>query len=140
MPPPPPFEDDPVSPGAAAREGGGGDGRSERLLANGRRVVRFANGTLKDVTPTSSGAVSTVYFTNGDVKRTRPGGAVEYFYAEVETWHATHPGGTEVYHFPSGQTEMHGPNGYKEILFPDGLLRRVFPDGREEDEIERSVS
>ena len=141
VPPPPPFEDDPASPGAAAREGGGGgDGRSERLLANGRRVVRFANGTLKDVTPTSSGAVSTVYFTNGDVKRTRPGGAVEYFYAEVETWHATHPGGTEVYHFPSGQTEMHGPNGYKEILFPDGLLRRVFPDGREEDEIERSVS
>ena len=43
--------------------------------------------------------------TDGDVKRTHPGGRVEYFYREVDTWHTTHPGGVEVYHFPSGQTE-----------------------------------
>ena len=111
------------------------DGRVERVLPGGRRVVRFANGTLKDISPSAGGPISTVYFTNGDVKRTHPGGRVEYFYREVDTWHTTHPGGIEVYHFPSGQTEAHGPDGYKEILFPDGLLRKVHADGREEDEV-----
>ena len=111
------------------------DGRVERVsIETGRRVVTFANGTVKDVTPSAEGAISTVYFTNGDVKRAHPGGRVEYFYKEVDTWHTTHPEGVEVYHFPSGQTEAHGADGRKEILFPDGLLRRVFPDGREEDE------
>lgn len=100
-------------------------------------MVHFSNGTLKDMSPSREGPIATVYFTNGDVKRAHPGGRVEYFYREVDTWHTTHPGGVEVYHFPSGQTEAHGPNGYKEILFPDGLLRRVYPDGREEDEVVR---
>ena len=111
------------------------DGRVERVLPRGRRVVHFANGTLKDIVPSTEGPISTVYFTNGDVKRTHPGGRVEYFYREVDTWHTTHPGGVEVYHFPSGQTEAHGPDGYKEILFPDGLLRKVHADGREEDTV-----
>ena len=97
-------------------------------------MVTFANGTVKDVTMSKEGNISTVYFTNGDVKRAHPGGRVEYFYKEVDTWHTTHPEGVEVYHFPSGQTEAHGADGRKEILFPDGLLRRVYPDGREEDE------
>jgi centromere protein J len=96
--------------------------------------VHFTNGTLKDISPSMEGPISTVYFTNGDVKRSHPGGRVEYYYKEVDTWHTTHPGGAEVYHFPSGQTEAHGLDGYKEILFPDGLLRRVYPDGREEDQ------
>jgi len=111
------------------------DGRVERVSREtGRRVVTFANGTVKDVVPSAEGSISTVYFTNGDVKRAHPGGRVEYFYKEVDTWHTTHPEGVEVYHFPSGQTEAHGADGRKEILFPDGLLRRVYPDGREEDE------
>lgn len=115
------------------------DGRVERVTPHGRRVVKFTNGTLKDVTPSAEGPISTVYFTNGDVKRAHPGGRVEYFYKEVDTWHTTHPEGVEVYHFPSGQTEAHGVDGRKEILFPDGLLRRVYPDGREEDEPRGSV-
>ena len=53
---------------------------------------------------------------------------------DFEPFLKLHPGGAEVYHFPSGQTEAHGLDGYKEILFPDGLLRRVYPDGREEDQ------
>ena len=111
------------------------DGRVERVSREtGRRVVTFANGTVKDVVSSAEGSISTVYFTNGDVKRAHPGGRVEYFYKEVDTWHTTHPEGVEVYHFPSGQTEAHGADGRKEILFPDGLLRRVYPDGREEDE------
>ena len=42
---------------------------------------------------------------------------MEYFYAEVDSWHTTHADGTEVFHFPSGQTEAHHPGGRKEILF-----------------------
>ena len=53
--------------------------RIERVLPGGRRVVHFANGTLKDISPSERGPISTVYFTNGDVKRTHPGGRVEYF-------------------------------------------------------------
>lgn len=45
----------------------------------------------------------------------------------------THPGGVEVFYFPSGQREAHHPDGTKEICFPDGGVRRVAPDGREAD-------
>lgn len=30
-------------------------------------------------------------------------GKVEYYYAEVDTWHTTHPSGVEVFYFPNGQ-------------------------------------
>lgn len=60
-------------------------------------------------------------------------GTVEYFYAEVSTWHTTHPDGVEVFYFPSGQTETHHPNGLKEIQGADGLVRLVNADGSEED-------
>ena len=97
--------------------------------------MRFANGTRKLCSPDGAAAG---FFTIGDVKRTSPpsGGGpprVEYYYAEVDTWHTTHPTGVEVYHFPSGQVEAHFSDGSKEILFPDGYMRRVFADGREED-------
>ena len=57
-------------------------------------------------------------------------GRVEYWYAEVATWHTTHPSGIEVFHFGSGQTEAHHPkpDSYKEVrvisafLCPLGVL------------------
>ena len=52
-------------------------------------------------------------------------GTVEYYYAKADTWHTTCPGGIEVYHFPSGQTEAHHPGDMKEIIFPDGSMRLV---------------
>ena len=110
------------------------DGRIERFYGSGRRVVTFTNGTIKEMVPIGGGTEETVYFTNDDIKRTSPGGVVEYYYAEVETWHTTHPSGVELYHFVNThQVELHGANDYREILFPDGTLRRVHPDGREED-------
>lgn len=111
------------------------DGRTERVFNDSRRVVKFPNGTIKEIVPSSSGVVVTVYFTNSDVKRTYPDESVEYYYAEVDTWHTTHPStGAELYHFVStGQVELHGLHEYKEILFPEGALRRIYPDGREED-------
>ena len=116
-------------------------------LCGGAREVLFANGTRKLapgaavlLSPTpgagdaSASAAVVVAFANGDVKATGKDGVVRYYYAEVDTWHSTHPGGGEVYHFPSGQTEAHAPGGrVKDIRFPDGARRRVHADGREED-------
>ncbi len=65
---------------------------------------------------------------------------MEYFYAEVDTWHATHSDGVEVFYFPSGQTETHHPSGLKEILSADGLVRLVHADGREEDAARSQLS
>ena len=50
---------------------------------------------------------------------------MQYYYAEVATWHSSLADGREVYHFPSGQCEAHLPDGRKEILFPDRTFRVV---------------
>lgn len=124
----------------ATREREHDDGRVERSFADGRRVVTFPNGTCKEIVQRSPDEVmETVYFVNGDVKRTHPGGTIEYYYSDVETWHTTHPSGDELYHFvATDQVELHRARGSssgveKEILFPDGTLRRIHVDGREED-------
>ena len=116
------------------------DGRVERHFADGRRIITFPNGTAKEIVQLgASASLETIYFINGDVKRTHPSGLVEYYYSDVETWHTTHPSGDELYHFiQTNQVELHrdasdGTNREKEILFPDGTLRRIYPDGREED-------
>jgi T-complex protein 10 C-terminus len=69
------------------------DGKVERVFADGRREVCFANGTAKHIFP--SGLVA-VQFANGDMKKNMPSGDVEYFYKEVETWHITLKSGIEV--------------------------------------------
>lgn len=107
---------------ARPREVRHSDGRQETVYADGRKEVRYTNGTVKETLP--SGATF-ITFANGDVKKSYPEGKIEYFYAEVQTWHTTHAFGLEVYHFPSGQTEAHFPDGSKEILFADGVARKV---------------
>jgi len=109
---------------AAATGEASGEGRRERRLPDGTRRVQYANGTQKQTLPDKT---TTVWFNNGDLKRTRAGGKIEYFYAEVDTWHVTHADGLEVYYFASGQAEAHFPDGAKEILFADGVARRVPP-------------
>ena len=80
------------------------DGRVERVFADGRRVVFFANGTIKEI----DGHETTIFFTNGDIKRTHQNGIIEYYYFDVETWHTTHPTGVELYHFvQTNQVELH---------------------------------
>jgi len=48
---------------------------------------------------------------------------------QVATWQSSHPGGVEVFYFPTGQVEAHHPDGTKEIIFPDGAVHRVLEDG-----------
>lgn len=75
-------------------------GRDEKLLPDGRRVVSYRNGTVKEVYPDGR---THVLFTNGDTKRTAPDGEVVYYYCQADTKHTTFKSGVEVYEFPNKQ-------------------------------------
>ena len=128
--------------GTAGGPGGASRPRNPRAIRpqspDTTRTVTFHNGVRKD--SLRDGTVI-VYFTNGDVKRSLPptasrGGCVQYYYAEVATWHSSLADGREVYHFPSGQCEAHLPDGSKEILFADRSFRVVGRAADREDEVE----
>lgn len=77
-------------------------GRVEETLPSGGKLIRYANGTTKEISP--DGASSIVRFTNGDYKRTdSSNGVVVYFYKLAETTHTTFKDGLEVYEFPNKQ-------------------------------------
>ncbi|TNN03597.1 hypothetical protein fugu_000626 [Takifugu bimaculatus] len=105
------------------------DGKTEKVLTNGDRLVVFPNGTKKEVS--ADGQTVKVTFFNGDTKEITDQRVI-YFYAEAQTTHVTYPDGIEVLHFPNNQTEKHFPDGRKEITFPDQTVKNLFPGGREE--------
>ncbi len=116
--------------GSSSGSGGGGhSSRSEEMLADGRKLVRYRNGTVKEVHPTGS---TVVRFVNGDTKRTDTDGTVVYYYCEADTTHTTYTTGVEVYEFPNGQTERHHADGLKEIYFPDQTRKLIYPSGVQE--------
>ncbi|XP_034742351.1 centromere protein J isoform X2 [Etheostoma cragini] len=106
------------------------DGKVEKVLAGGRRLVVFPNGTKKEVS--ADGLMVKVTFFNGDTKEVTSDQRVIYYYADAQTTHITYPDGMEVLHFPNNQTEKHFPDGRKEITFSDQTVKNLFPNGREE--------
>ncbi|XP_061579079.1 centromere protein J isoform X2 [Cololabis saira] len=106
------------------------DGRVEKVLVDGDRLIIFPNGTRKEIS--ADGLSAKVTFFNGDTKQITADQRVIYYYAEAQTTHVTYPDGMEVLHFPNNQTEKHFPDGRKEITFPDQTVKNLFPDGREE--------
>ncbi|XP_017285615.1 centromere protein J isoform X2 [Kryptolebias marmoratus] len=106
------------------------DGKVEKVLASGDRLIVFPNGTRKEIS--ADGLSAKVTFFNGDTKQITADQRVIYCYAEAQTTHITYPDGMEVLHFPNNQTEKHFPDGRKEITFPDQTVKTLFPDGREE--------
>ncbi|KAM9347788.1 centrosomal P4.1-associated protein [Symphorus nematophorus] len=106
------------------------DGKTEKVLAGGDRLIVFPNGTRKEVS--ADGLTVKVTFFNGDTKQITADQRVIYYYAEAQTTHITYPDGMEVLHFPNNQTEKHFPDGRKEITFPDQTVKNLFPNGREE--------
>uniref|UniRef100_UPI003AAC4B3A centrosomal P4.1-associated protein n=1 Tax=Centroberyx gerrardi TaxID=166262 RepID=UPI003AAC4B3A len=106
------------------------DGKTEKVLAGGGRLVVFPNGTRKELS--ADGLTAKVTFFNGDTKQVMADQRVIYYYADAQTTHTTYPDGMEVLHFPNNQTEKHFPDGRKEITFPDQTVKNLFPDGREE--------
>ncbi|XP_051260860.1 centromere protein J isoform X2 [Dicentrarchus labrax] len=106
------------------------DGKIEKVLAGGDRIIAFPNGTKKEIS--ADGLMVKVTFFNGDTKQITADQRVIYYYAETQTTHITYPDGMEVLHFPNNQTEKHFPDGRKEITFPDQTVKNLFPNGREE--------
>ncbi|XP_068186179.1 centromere protein J isoform X3 [Antennarius striatus] len=106
------------------------DGKIEKVLAGGDRLISFPNGTRKEVS--ADGQTVKVTFFNGDTKQIMADQRVIYYYAEAQTTHITYPDATEVLHFPNNQTERLFPDGRKEITFPDQTVKNLYPDGREE--------
>ncbi|XP_040004086.1 centromere protein J isoform X2 [Xiphias gladius] len=106
------------------------DGKIEKVLAGGDRLIIFPNGTRKEVS--ADGLTVRVTFFNGDTKQITADQRVIYYYSDAQTTHITYPDGLEVLHFSNNQTEKHFPDGRKEITFPDQTVKNLFPDGREE--------
>lgn len=75
--------------------------REESVQADGTRVTKYRNGTIKLVRPSGD---TEVRFVNGDVKlRNASDGSTKYYYASAQTTHTSHPDGREVYEFPNKQ-------------------------------------
>uniref|UniRef100_A0A3Q3DKC8 Centromere protein J n=1 Tax=Hippocampus comes TaxID=109280 RepID=A0A3Q3DKC8_HIPCM len=106
------------------------DGKVEKVLAGGDRVIVYPNGTTKQVS--CDGTTVKVNFFNGDTKEVTADHRVLYYYADTRTTHITYPDGMEVLHFPNNQIEKHFPDGRKEITFADQTVKTLFPDGSEE--------
>ncbi|KAL4609136.1 centromere protein J [Arapaima gigas] len=106
------------------------DGKIERVLPSGARLIVFPNGTRKEVS--ADGQMVNITFFNGDVKQVMADQRVIYYYADAQTTHTTYPDGIEVIQFPNSQIEKHFPDGRKEITFPDQTVKNLFPDGKEE--------
>ncbi|XP_066479006.1 centromere protein J-like [Tiliqua scincoides] len=106
------------------------DGKVEQLFSDGCRVIRFRNGTKKEISADKRTTVVT--FFNGDIKRILPDQRVIYYYADAQTTHTIFPGGLEVLQFPNNQIEKHHPDGTKEIVFPDQTVKRLYDGGLEE--------
>ncbi|XP_029981433.1 centromere protein J isoform X2 [Sphaeramia orbicularis] len=106
------------------------DGKVEKVLSGGSRLIIFPNGTRKEVS--ADGLTMKVTFFNGDTKQITADQRVIYFYSGTKTTHITYPDGMEVLHFPNNQTEKHFPDGRKEITYPDQTVKNLFPNGQEE--------
>ncbi|XP_017558489.1 centromere protein J isoform X2 [Pygocentrus nattereri] len=106
------------------------DGKIEKVLPDGGRLIVFPNGTRKELS--ADGLSIKVTFFNGDIKHIMPDQRVIYYYAGAQTTHTTYPDGMEVLQFPNNQIEKHFPDGRKEITFPDQTVKNLHPDGREE--------
>ncbi|XP_066542801.1 centromere protein J-like isoform X1 [Hoplias malabaricus] len=106
------------------------EGKIERVLPDGGRLIVFPNGTRKELS--ADGLSIKITFFNGDIKHIMPDQRVIYYYAGAQTTHTTYPDGMEVLQFPNNQIEKHFPDGRKEITFPDQTVKNLYPDGREE--------
>lgn len=127
---------------------GGGNSRTEETLPDGKKLIKYKNGTQKEIDEAGN---SLVRFLNGDTKSVNAtSGVVVYYYAQADTTHTTFKDGLEVYEFPNKQVlkfsfnisvilffnnyfflqvEMHFPDGVKEIIFPDSTRKVINPDG-----------
>jgi hypothetical protein len=107
-------------------------GKVESRFADGTRLVRFRNGTEREVS--GDGGV-TVRFPNGDVRRTLPSGEELYYYDAAGTLQHTRAG-YDVFEFlATGQVELHWAPPHEargvEVVFADGTVKYASAGGAE---------
>uniref|UniRef100_A0A8C3QCB4 Centromere protein J C-terminal domain-containing protein n=1 Tax=Geospiza parvula TaxID=87175 RepID=A0A8C3QCB4_GEOPR len=73
--------------------------------------------------------MTTISFSNGDVKKIMPDQRVIYYYADAQTTHTAYPDGLEVLQLPNNQIEIVFPDHTVKCLYSDGLKETSFPDG-----------
>ncbi len=84
-----------------ATSAAGGNSRTEETLPDGKKLIKYKNGTQKEIDETGN---SLVRFLNGDTKSVNAtNGVVVYYYAQADTTHTTFKDGLEVYEFPNKQ-------------------------------------
>ncbi|NXS33107.1 CENPJ protein, partial [Pomatostomus ruficeps] len=106
------------------------DGKVEEVLSDGRRILTFRDGTKKEIS--ADKRMTTISFSNGDVKKIMPDQRVIYYYADAQTIHTAYTDGLEVLQFPNNQIEKHYPDGTQEIVFPDHTVKCLYSDGLKE--------
>ncbi|NWX38068.1 CENPJ protein, partial [Notiomystis cincta] len=104
------------------------DGKVEKVLSDGRRILTFRDGTKKEIS--ADKRMTTISFSNGDVKKIMPDQRI--YYADAQTTHTAYPDGLEVLQFPNNQIEKHYPDGTQEIVFPDHTVKCLYSDGLKE--------
>ena len=101
--------------------------REYMTLQDGRRLVKFRNGTEREYLP--DGTLITRY-PNGDVKT--EGGKdkiVIYWHDKEKTKQTIFPDGVQVYEYPNQQVERHFPDGGKEVISSTGARPVHLADG-----------
>ena len=97
-------------------------GKVETRFADGTRLVRFKNGTEREIA-CGDDAATTVRFANGDVKRTEVSGVECYWYAEAGTLQTSYPetphdDAFDIFDFElTGQVERHVGGVTVEVAF-----------------------
>ncbi|NXI02143.1 CENPJ protein, partial [Pachycephala philippinensis] len=102
----------------------------EEVLSDGCRILTFHHDTKKEIS--ADKRMTTISFSNGDVKKIMPDQRVIYYYADAQTTHTAYPDGLEVLQFPNNQIEKRYPDGTQEIVFPDHTVKRLYGDGLKE--------
>ncbi|NXW78713.1 CENPJ protein, partial [Hirundo rustica] len=102
----------------------------EEVLSDGHRILTFHNGTEKEIR--ADKRMTTIRFSNRDVKKIMPDQRVIYYYADAQATHTAYPDGLEVLQFPNNQIEKHYPNSTQEIVFPDHKVKCLYSDGLQE--------
>uniref|UniRef100_A0A3B4ZME4 Centromere protein J n=1 Tax=Stegastes partitus TaxID=144197 RepID=A0A3B4ZME4_9TELE len=100
------------------------DGKIEKVLVSGDRLIVFPNGTRKEVSPENLERTHAAWGEHANSTQNDPG---------CSYWVRTGDllDGTKEIHFNTGQKEIHTAD-YKRREYPDGTVKTVYSDGRQE--------
>lgn len=103
--------------------------KSETVLSEGNKEVRYKNGTVKKIDPVTGN--EKIFYLNGDVKEKKKDGTVKYYFSESRIWQTNLPDGLEIMEHPNGQVEKRYTDGVLEVVYPNDCQKLTYPDKSE---------